>query len=130
MTTTYAPFIPADGTDQRRYDGRRRAEERDGGSAWDAEPRREPQYQEPQYEEPQYEEPQYQEQRYQQPQFQQFQQPQQYSEPRWEAEPAAQPRTWQTGGFPVPSEVAEPDRARSGGSRGMVKPLVAGLVAV
>src|SRR5690242_14197608 len=69
MTTTYDPFIPADGTDQRRYDGRRRAEERDGGSAWDAEPRWEPQYQEPRYQEPQY------------------QPPQQYAEPRWNAEP-------------------------------------------
>ena len=117
MTTTYDPFIPADGTDQRRYDGRRRAEERDGGSAWGAEPRWEPQYQQPQYQEPQYQEP-------------QFQQPQQYAEPRWETEPSPQPRTWQTGGFPVTPEVAEPERARVGAPKGMVKPLLAGLVAV
>ncbi|WP_030434056.1 S1C family serine protease [Actinoplanes subtropicus] len=122
MTTTYDPFIPADGTDQRRYDGRRRAEERDGGPAWAAEPRREPQYQEPQYQEPQYQEPQY----------QQFQQPQQYAEPRWEAEPTPQPRAWQTGAFPVTPEVAEPARVRGGAPKafGFVKPMLAGLVAV
>jgi len=113
MTTTYDPFIPADGTDQRRYDGRRRAEEPDGGSAWGAEPRWEPQYQPPQ----------------------------QYAEPRWEPEPqqqrwdpepapAPQPRAWQTGAFPVTPEVAEPGRARGGAPKGLVKPLLAGLVAV
>src|SRR3954454_9124479 len=65
MTTTYDPFIPADGTDQRRYDGRRRAEEHSGGSAWGAEPRWEPQYQEPQDQQARYQEARYQEDRYQ-----------------------------------------------------------------
>jgi trypsin-like peptidase len=124
MTTTYDPFIPADGTDQRRYDGRRRAEERDGGSAWDAEPRWEPQYQEPQYQEPGYQEPGYQE--------PQYEPPQQYAEPRWNPEPTPQPRAWQTGAFPVmPTEPEpEPMRARGGAPRGLVRPLLAGLVAV
>jgi putative serine protease PepD len=137
MTTTYDPFIPADGTDQRRYDGRRRAEERDGGSAWGAEPRREPQYDQPQYDQPQYEQPQYEQPQYEQPQYdqplyeqQQFQQPQQYAEPRWEQEPAAQPRTWQTGAFPAPPQAAEPGRGRVVAPKGMVKPVLAGLVAV
>jgi len=114
MTTTYDPFIPADGTDQRRYDGRRRAEERDGGSAWDAEPRWEPQYQEPRYQEPQY------------------QPPQQYAEPRWNAEPTPQPRAWQTGAFPVMAADPEPEpmRARGGAPRGLVRSLLAGLVAI
>ena len=113
MTTTYDPFIPADGTDQRRYDGRRRAEEPDAGSAWGAEPRWEPQYQPPQqYAEPRWE-----------PEPQQQQQ-------RWNPEPAAQPRAWQTGAFPVMPEVAEPARARAGAPKGLVKPLLAGLVAV
>jgi putative serine protease PepD len=115
MTTTYDPFIPADGTDQRRYDGRRRAEERDGGSAWGAEPRWEPQYQEPQYQQPQYAEPRWEP------------EPQQQ---RWDPEPAPQPRAWQTGAFPVTPEVAEPPRARVAAPKGLVKPLLAGLVAI
>jgi putative serine protease PepD len=117
MTTTYDPFIPADGTDQRRYDGRRRAEE----PAWEPEPRWEPQYQPPQP-------------------------PQQYAEPeprrhprfdpepqqqRWEADPPQHPRSWQssglTGSFPVEQE-PEPERRSAG--RGRLKPLLAGLVAV
>jgi len=112
MTTTYDPFIPADGTDQPRYDGRRRAEEQGGGPAWGAEPRWEPQYQEPQYQQTQYQQPQYQETQYQQ----------QFAEPRWESAPQPQ-RTWQT-------EADEPRRARAGGAGGLVKPVLAGLIAV
>jgi putative serine protease PepD len=103
MTTTYDPFIPADGTDQRRYDGRRRAEER----AWEPEPR------------------------YEQPPYQQYAEPapQWQSDQRWEPEPPQHPRAWQssglTGSIPVTPE-AEP--ARPGRAR--VKPLVIGLVAV
>jgi putative serine protease PepD len=138
MTTTYDPFIPADGTDQRRYDGRRRAEERDGGPAWGVEPRWEPQYQEPQepqYQESQHQESQHQEPQYQESQYQQFQEPQQFAErqfaePRWEPASTAQPRNWQTGAFPVTPEAAGPERGRVVAPRGMVKPLVAGLVAV
>ncbi|MCU7725852.1 S1C family serine protease [Actinoplanes sp. KI2] len=110
MTTTYDPFIPADGTDQHRYDGRRRAEERGGGSAWGTEPRWEPQYQQPQYQQPQ----------------QWESEPQQH---RWDPEPPPQARTWQTGAFPVMPE-AEPERARASASKGLVKPLLAGLVAI
>ena len=116
MTTTYDPFIPADGTDQRRYDGRRRAEERGGEPSWQPEARWEPQYQQPQYQQPQY-------QQYPEPE------PQWQSEPRWEAEPPQHPRSWQssglTGSIPV---TAEPEPARGG--RGRAKPLIAGLVAV
>jgi len=112
MTTTYDPFIPADGTDQPRYDGRRRAEEQGGGPAWGAEPRWEPQYQEPQYQQTQYQQPPYQETQYQQ----------QFAEPRWESAPQPQ-RTWQT-------EADEPRRARAGGAGGLVKPVLAGLIAV
>ena len=112
MTTTYDPFIPADGTDQPRYGERRRAEERGGGPAWDAEPRWEPQYQEPQYQQTQFQQPQYQETQYQQ----------QFAEPRWESAPQPQ-RTWQT-------EADEPRRARAGGAGGLVKPVLAGLIAV
>ncbi|WP_433296582.1 S1C family serine protease [Actinoplanes sp. CA-030573] len=78
MTTTYDPFIPADGTDQRRYDGRRRAEERD---PWGAEP-----------------------------QYQQYQQFQHYQQP-----------------WPTVAVDPEPAPERS---RGRVKPVLAGLVAV
>ena len=117
MTTTYDPFIPADGTDQRRYDGRRRAEE----PAWEPEPRWEPQYQPPQPPQ-QYAEPEPR----RQPRFDP--EPQQQ---RWEADPPQHPRSWQssglTGSFPV-AEEPEPER-RSGG-RGRIKPLLAGLVAV
>ena len=112
MTTTYDPFIPADGTDQHRYDGRRRAQERETGPAWGAEPRWEPQYQEPQYQQTQYQQPPYQETQYQQ----------QFAEPRWESAPQPQ-RTWQT-------EADEPRRARAGGAGGLVKPVLAGLIAV
>ncbi|MFF5293196.1 S1C family serine protease [Paractinoplanes globisporus] len=137
MTTTYDPFIPADGTDQHRYDGRRRAQERETGPAWGAEPRWEPQYQQPQ-----------------QPQFQEYAEPHRPAEQRWDSEPPRErweleppqqqrwepeptphPRAWQTGTFPVAVE-PEPERTRSrgvaplGAARGKVKPLLAGLVAV
>jgi putative serine protease PepD len=42
MTTTYDPFIPADGADQHRYDGHRRAQGRDDSPAWGADQHREP----------------------------------------------------------------------------------------
>ncbi|GIM90470.1 S1C family serine protease [Paractinoplanes toevensis] len=50
MTTTYDPFIPADGTDQYQYGGRRRAEEWTGEPSWQSGTG----YQQPQYQEPQY----------------------------------------------------------------------------
>ena len=151
MTTTYDPFIPADGTDQRRYDGRRRAEEQDDGPAWASEPRWEPQPQPQQWPEPQSQHQQSQHQQFQQQQSQQ----QQWAEPapqwqsdtrwdqeqrrdqeqRWAAEPAPQPRAWQsgrtgmTGAFPVAAPEAEPERTRTS-PRGKVKPLLAGLVAL
>ena len=73
MTTTYDPFIPADRTDQRRYDGRRRAEERESGPAWAAEPRWEPQYQHARHQEPHYPEPRYQEAQYREAPYQEVQ---------------------------------------------------------
>jgi putative serine protease PepD len=76
MTTTYDPFIPADRTDQHRYDGRRRAAEPDEGPSWDS--------------------------------WGHHHQPA-YADPRWE-EPAPLPA-------PAPS-------------RGRVKPVIGGLVAV
>jgi putative serine protease PepD len=47
MSTTYDPFIPADGTHQHEYGGRRRAEGRDEGAGWAAGQRWEPPAAEP-----------------------------------------------------------------------------------
>ncbi|MFI5888622.1 S1C family serine protease [Actinoplanes sp. NPDC051513] len=123
MTTTYDPFIPADGTDQRRYDGRRRAEERGGGPAWEPEPRWEPQYQQQQ----QYTEPEPVRERWEAESA-----PERWEagQQRWEPEPPQHPRSWQssglTGSFPVAAE-PEPSSRRG---RARVKPLLMGLVAV
>jgi S1-C subfamily serine protease len=46
MTTTYDPFIPADGTDRYQYGGRRRAEEWTGEPSWQSGGT---EYQQPQY---------------------------------------------------------------------------------
>ncbi|MEU4241412.1 trypsin-like peptidase domain-containing protein [Actinoplanes sp. NPDC026619] len=106
MTTTYDPFIPADGTDQHRYDGRRRAEEPAWSSdGWEREPRR---YAEPTYQEPQF-------------------QQQQYSAPAW-PDPVAQHQP----GVPEQQrwvDEAPPPAPRSG-ARGRAKPLVAGAVGI
>ena len=132
MTTTYDPFIPADGTDQRRYDGQRRAEA-DGGwvtdDRWEPAPSREP---EPQWQAaPRYEpEP-----------ASHYVPDQRYEMPsqRYEPEPAwggghrntgEQPR-WHAGlaeSFPAATEV-EPERPRAD-RLARVKPVLAGLVAL
>ncbi|GAA2621622.1 S1C family serine protease [Paractinoplanes durhamensis] len=117
MTTTYDPFIPADGTDQHRYDGRRRAEE----VSWGAEPGWESNtgFADPKYPEPRYQEPQYSP----QPSWQQH-------EPQYQSAPQYQPAPqWQAGvseTFPaVPAE--DPQRARPARK---AKPVIAGLVGV
>ncbi|GIF18350.1 putative serine protease PepD [Actinoplanes tereljensis] len=72
MTTTYDPFIPADGTDQYQYGGRRRAEEWTGEPSWQSGTG----YQQPQYQEPQHS----------------WQQPEPQYQPRWpESTPVAEP---------------------------------------
>jgi putative serine protease PepD len=149
MTTTYDPFIPADGADQNRSDGHRRAEGRADAPAWGAgEPTRPPQQRwgepdqrwaapEPQWAEP---EPQWAEpkQRWAEPEPRPpggpRWEPEQHWEapppqPRWDPEPAQPPR-WQTGlgtAFPAAPQ-AEPVPVRSGRSK--AKPLLMVLVLV
>ncbi len=139
MTTTYDPFIPADGADQHRYDGRRRAEGRaegraesagwSGGEQWQPEPRRaEPQPQpQQQWAEP---EPAWQpEERWERAQHWE---PEPAPQQRWDPEPSRPPR-WQggmTNSFPVMLE-PEPERSRPDRmSRTKAKPVLIGMVGV
>jgi putative serine protease PepD len=144
MTTTYDPFIPADGTDQHRYDGRRRAEGRAEDSGWSGGERSAP--------EPRWVEPPQQRAPHQQRAPQQWAEPEpawqpeerwerdQHWEPepshqpeqRWDPEPARPPR-WQpdlTNSFPVALE-PEPERGRRDRtSRAKAKPVLIGMVGV
>ena len=117
MTTTYDPFIPADGADQHRYDGRRRAEDPYG--QWGQEPVRhsDTRYAESPYAEPVYQAPQYQESQYREPQYQHQQR---YQEPAW---PQTEPQQQR---LPSVADLAPP----AGRPRAKAKPLIGGLVAV
>ncbi|MFC7276123.1 S1C family serine protease [Paractinoplanes rhizophilus] len=125
MTTTYDPFIPADGADQGRYDGRRRAEDQSFPSRsaeyaqpaprWQPEPRWEPADQP------------------WEPVDQRWGSVDPRGEPvdqRWAPEPPRHPRSWQSSGLTGTFPVAEPEPERARAGRGRVKPLLTGLVAV
>ena len=131
MTTTYDPFIPADGADQHRYDAPGRAESRADGPAWGGEQRWEPA---PQWEPaPRRAEPDrgwQSDPRWQQEhQDQQRWEPEPARPPRWDGESAAAEPRWNAGltnPFPV---MPEPEPSR-GAARGKAKPVLVGLVAV
>ncbi|GAA0551593.1 hypothetical protein GCM10010172_37400 [Paractinoplanes ferrugineus] len=105
MTTTYDPFIPAEGADQQRYDGRRRVQE------WPAEHWQAPEPGYPQAQRPA------------EPTWQHPSQP----EPQYQPRMSEQQR-WETGSFPtVPTSLSPEPRA---GGRSKTKPLVAALVGI
>jgi putative serine protease PepD len=146
MTTTYDPFIPADGTDQRRYDEQRRAE---GGSAWAGEPRWEPEPrwdQQPQWQPAPRHEPEpashyVPEQRYE-TSDQRYETPGHRAEPGgWQAEPSwdagrrhtGEQPAWHAGldSSPLPAAAGiEPQRPARADRLGRAKPVLAALVAV
>ncbi|WP_379035253.1 S1C family serine protease [Paractinoplanes deccanensis] len=108
---TFEPFTPAGSTEQRRYDGRRRAEERTGAPAWDEAPR---------WEEPAP--------RWNDPASDPWGQPAQQQwieDPQWQVPPPQQHQQGRPGEVASPEPEPVPRRAAAGGR---FKPVVVGVV--